>query len=122
MKPLLYKPTLDSYYKDKLKKLIPLSIINLYKNFFRTKTILYPRIKTKKNKKDIIKILKKIKSKNDLVNLKINNIWVGDLFYDNYLRSKDLITIDVTSESFKREIKKYISLYFFWENYFKIKK
>jgi hypothetical protein len=121
LKPILYKPTNDNYYKDRIKEFLPLSISNLFKVFFKCKTILYPKTE-KKNSKKINKILKKIKSKKDLINLKIDNIWVGDLFYDNFLRKNDLITIDTSTEAFKKEIKNYVQLFFYWDNYFKTNK
>ena len=122
LKPILFKPTNANIFRNRIKEFIPLSIINLYKLFFRSKKIIYPNTNNIKLDKKSVKILDSIKTKKDLINLKINNIWVGDLFYDNYLRSNNLITIDITSQIFKKEISKYIVLFLFWEKYFNLKK
>ena len=45
--------------------------------------------------------LKRIKTKRDFENLKINNIWVGDIIYDSYLKYFHRPTIDLKDMSFK---------------------
>lgn len=118
LKPILYKPTHYNYYQNKTKEFLPFSIAYLFKFFFNCKNIFYPKIEKKDDKK-VNEILKRIKSKRDLINLKIDKIWVGDLFYDNFLRRNDLITIDVSTKAFKEEIKHYIKLFFYWSDFFK---
>ena len=63
--------------------------------------------------------LKRIKTKRDFENLKINNIWVGDIIYDSYLKYFHRPTIDLKDMSFKKYLKNSIELFLFWENYFK---
>ena len=68
------------------------------------------------------KILKEFYSdKPDLKNLenyKVENIWIGDLIYDSFLKKNYLPTIDINSEKFKIFFKNSIKLYLFWKNYF----
>ena len=45
-------------------------------------------------------VFKNIKSKNDVLNIKLNSIKVGDLIYDGYLRENRLSTIDIKSIKF----------------------
>lgn len=65
------------------------------------------------------KILKKIKSKKNLENLKLSGVLIGDLIYDTYLRDNDLSTIEITSSHFKSYLSKVVHLFYFWENYLK---
>ena len=62
--------------------------------------------------------IKSIRNKRDLENLKIKNIWVGDLIYDSFIKYKKLPTIDVSSEDFKNYFKGFIEVFCFWEDYF----
>lgn len=64
----------------------------------------------------------KIKSKDDLLNFKINDILIGDLLYDTYLKSRILPTINIYSNDFKIFFLDFLKLFFFWDNYFKKKK
>lgn len=63
--------------------------------------------------------LKKLKNKRDILKIKFLNIKVGDLIYDEYLRSYDLATIELDSESFKKYLYSFTELFLFWHNYFK---
>ena len=50
-------------------------------------------------------IFNNIKSKNDVLKIKLNNILIGDLIYDDYLRSLDKVTVDFKSDEFKKIFK-----------------
>lgn len=63
--------------------------------------------------------LRKIKNKKDLENLKIKNIWVGDLIYDSFIKYKKIVTIDVFNLDFRDYFKGFIEVFCFWEDYFK---
>lgn len=54
-----------------------------------------------------------------LEELTINNIWIGDLIYDTYLKKFSKPTIDLNSDLFKIFFKKSLLFFFFWEEYFK---
>ena len=67
------------------------------------------------------KIIKKIKRKEDIENITIYDVWVGDLIYDTYLKIFNKITIDINSKEFKSFLFKAISLFLFWFSYFQSK-
>ena len=54
----------------------------------------------------------------DFENLKINNIYIGDLLYDEYLRSNNKPTIDLENPRFKEFVKKFLISFYFWEDFF----
>jgi hypothetical protein len=96
------------------------SYLKLFRSFGSEK-FLIPRdnINSKKIDKITLKILKNIKKKSDVLKIKIENIYLGDLLYDTYIRENNLITIDINSNSFKKFISKSVKLYFFWNEYFR---
>jgi len=62
-------------------------------------------------------IYKGIKNKRDLENLKVYNIWIGDLIYDSYLKYYNEETVDILSLKFKNYLKDQIGLFLFWFEY-----
>ena len=44
---------------------------------------------------------KKNLNNNDVVNFKINNIWIGDLIYDTYLKSRLIPTFNLNLKIFQ---------------------
>ena len=98
---------------------IKLKIINYKKIFelFGMTEILYYNT----SKKQILanhlqnKLMPLINSKSDLENLKVDNILVGDLIYDQYLRFH-IPTIDIHSAKFKKLMFEFCFLYLYWRN------
>ncbi len=91
-------------------------------NSFGVSKIFWPKITNEINSKAIKefnKYDKIIKSKSALENYKINNILIGDLIYDSYLKKNLIPTLDISSKNFKNFFLDSLKLYFFWENYFK---
>jgi len=72
----------------------------------------------KKNKKlaDQLKneLMKKIKSKSDLEDLIVKDIWVGDLIYDQFLRSNMLPTVNIDSKQFNKLMFEFCYLFLYW--------
>ncbi len=58
----------------------------------------------------------------DIVNFQINKIWIGDLMYDTYLKSRLVPTFDIQENDFKNFFKEFLELFFYWEKFFKINK
>lgn len=56
---------------------------------------------------------------NDVLKFKINNILVGDILYDSYLKCYNCPTINIQDLRFKFFFKNFLFLYFYWNNYFK---
>lgn len=78
------------------------------------------------NNKDIIdksnlkyqEIINLIKSKNDLLNLRIEDIPVGDLIYDTYLKRFQRPTVDINEKNFLDLLKLSVQNFYFWKNFF----
>lgn len=64
------------------------------------------------------KIYPLIHNKTDLENLHVDDVWIGDLIYDTYLRERRLPTIDIKSENFQNFLKDALAMFIFWINYF----
>ena len=70
-----------------------------------------------KNKAQII--IKKIKNKKDILNIKIDNIPIGDLIYDSFLKKEVKATIDIYSGKLFQYIFDTLKLFYYWQNYLK---
>lgn len=107
-------------YKKKfiflIKKILPFSSWNIYKSF-GVKNIFSPIIDKKKYSKISSKLISSLKSKQDLLELKIENILVGDLFYDEYLATRSKSTIEISSKNFEDFFFEAVSLFYFWREY-----
>ena len=102
-----------------LTNLLGLKFKGVYKSF-GVESFVRPNISkemSKKAQKITNKFFKTTKKKYEIINLKINKIWIGDLLYDTYLKSKVKPTIDANSNEFKIFFNEFIELFFYWENY-----
>ena len=117
----------EENFLNKLKWIIGNSL-NL-KNFsifrsFGVNEIIKPKLKKSdyQNAKSIfINIKSKVKTKNDILNIEINNIKIGDLIYDTYLKTRYKPTIEL-NEDFFIMLYDFCKLFLFWENYIKSNK
>jgi len=57
-------------------------------------------------------------NKDDILKIKINNILIGDILYDSYLKAYNQYTIEVKSTEFKKFFKNFLFLFFYWNDYF----
>tara|TARA_Y100000591_G_C21829055_1_gene698481 strand:- start:550 stop:2067 length:1518 start_codon:yes stop_codon:yes gene_type:complete len=109
--------------KKRLKSLIDRfnlsSKYHLYSSY-GLQSIIIPKTKPESIRvnKEYKNVIKKIKSKKDILKIKIKSIKVGDLIYDTYLREKRVSTIDIKSEEFLIFLKKAIELFLYWFDYF----
>lgn len=97
-----------------------LNTFKIYRSF-NTKKIFKPEI----NKEIDIKAEKlfkntwpKIKTKEDILKVRIYGIYFGDLIYDTYLKSNYIPTIDLKDPKFKEYFFDYLKLFLFWYYYF----
>jgi hypothetical protein len=99
---------------------LKVDIFSIYNYAFNVKKIVYPGIYDEHQKVNrlFINISSDLKSKNDVENIKINGIYVGDLIYDSYLRIYNQPTI-IFDKQFYRYLKSCILIFIFWENYLK---
>ena len=114
--PVLYikstKSVIRHYYSNKCY----VNPLYLYKSFgirkfYISKSSNYLK---KKSVKYYKKNLKNV-TKYDLVNLKINNIYIGDLLYDEYLRSHDKSTINTKKKEVEVFLIKFLENFFYWQ-------
>ena len=89
------------------------------KKIFKPETFL--KFDQKKLKKKTESIYKKLKYKEDVLKIKINNILIGDLIYDTYLKKFIEPTVKIQDKKFYNLLKDFISLFEFWNLYFKKK-
>lgn len=118
---LFFKKNFFENIKWFIGSLLYLKTFYIYKSFNVNKFI-YPKFDKKIKSlvdKIYLKKLKNIKNKKDLERIEINNIWIGDIFYDSFLKKFNLTTIDINSNSFKIYFKEFLYIFYFWQNYFK---
>jgi hypothetical protein len=134
-----FKARIESYPEVSFNKLVDnkISIINNFLFFignkFKLKNFgIFYSFGVKKifnittpgqHKKAAIKItiqnLKKIKTKENLQNFRLNNILFGDLIYDSYLKYYKKETVDIYDINFSYFFQKSIEYYLFWTDFFK---
>ena len=98
-----------------------LKTFKIYESFGINKYI-QPKISSKIKKissKITRKILKKIKTKQDVINLKVESIWIGDLIYDTYLKRYNAYTVNIHEQKFINFLDSFICIFYFWLFYFK---
>jgi len=109
----------------KISSLFLLGFKKIY-NSFGVENFIRPHITQKINLQAQSKANKFLKKRNldnnDVVNFKINNIWIGDLIYDTYLKSRLIPTFDVKDQDFQIFFKEFLELFFYWQDYLKINK
>jgi len=92
----------------------------LYRSF-GTKEMLVVKV-TESHKRKAAEFMKNLgpslKTKRDIEQISINGVTYGDLIYDDYLRVTFQPTIDLDALDFKKHIEGFISLVFYWEEYF----
>ena len=94
------KQTIIQKIKWEIGKLINFKNHGVYKSFGSSKVI-RPEIILQfegKTKKIARSIIRKIKSKKDILNIKVENILIGDLLYDTFLKSNQIATINYSDE------------------------
>ncbi len=113
---------LDLNFLDKLKwragSLFKINYFGIY-NSFDTKEFLIPIIDLTLEKKARViykNLKKKLLNKSDILKIKINNVHVGDLIYDTYLKRYKKKTIELNKD-FYIFFKNFIKLFCYWENY-----
>ena len=118
---LAYNPknfSMTELFFSKIRYLISLNYW-IWKSF-GIKKIIHVKLSRSQKKKAfylVNKLKNNIITKKDLEDLTIENIWIGDLIYDSYMREYHLPTIDVKSESFLNFFLSSVELFIFWKNY-----
>ena len=117
----IHKAKIISYYPSslgfinllniKLKNILLKNSIDYLYNKFGVTECVRPKLKT--NYKTNIYF----KNKNSIQNFKYKKILIGDLMYDEFLRSNNKITINLDDKNFSKHVKKTIELFEFWYDY-----
>ena len=118
--PLKY--TYINILKWKIGNYFNLKTFKIYRSF-NTTNIFYPKIDKQielEAKIIVKKFLKKIKTKDDILKLKIKKIPIGDLLYDTYIKKDFTPTINLNDKKFNIYVEDYIKLTLFWIKYFKL--
>lgn len=102
-----------------IRKLTGQNEFGAYKSFGTTTFIeIAPtRIQKEKAEKLFADIWPRLTTKHDIEKLTINEVWVGDLIYDSFLRTYNKPTIVKESLEFKRSLLESIEFFVFWEDY-----
>ena len=96
---------------------LPISFWKIFKSF-GAKNLIIPSNDKDQYSKKVLELISSIKSKQDLLNLKLENIYVGDLFYDEYLSSKSKSTLDIKDKDFEDFLLEAVSLFYYWHNFY----
>ena len=102
-----------------LANFLSLKNFKIYKSF-GTKKIFRPEINydhKKKAQKKFNEIKRNILSKNDVINIEIDNIKIGDLLYDTYLKKFMKPTLNLNDKNFELMLFDFCKLFFFWKEY-----
>jgi hypothetical protein len=105
----------------KILVLLNLGVVPIYRSFGANNFVCSDMSfqKEKIYKKLSYKILKKMKNKEDILNLKIFDIYIGDLIYDSYLMFYKKPTININDNNFITFFLYSLINFFFWYDFFK---
>lgn len=124
---LISSPLKNSFFNEikwNIGNFFSLKNFGIYRSF-DVKKIIKPRVDKylePKIEKYLNSIFDKIKTKDDILKIKFDDITVGDLIYDTYLKKFIKPTIDKDDKDFYLLLKDFLILYFFWDDYFKSNK
>ena len=90
----------------------------IYSSFGVEKNILPKNSDKKLILEKFNEVKNKLKNKSDVYDISLENINVGDLIYDGFLRKYNLPTIEINSKIFENYLKNFIDLYYFWDDFF----
>jgi hypothetical protein len=110
-----YNPNSFSWVKSIYGHLIR----SIYRSFGSKKTIY---VNLDAIEKEIVNnlmktILPRITTKQDVEDLSVDGVWIGDLLYDSYLMDHRVPTVDVTGPEFRESLQDALSHFVFWRNY-----
>ena len=118
-KIVAFSATIKSPFKSFLSSLISSKLKKIYKSFNVSKFVVI-RISNKyEQEANLIfeRVYPKLKRKKDVEDIEVEGIHIGDLIYDDYLRTERVPTIDLLDKKFILSLKKSIKVYVFWKSY-----
>jgi len=122
--PVGYQPRMKFGFFNKLKLyLLDFKVKKIYKSFGVNKTLNHSINGYRALANHLTdKLMSEINSKNDLINLTIDEISIGDLIYDQYLAVYKEPTVTIKSEKLREILFDFSILYYYWRDYFYKKK
>jgi|TARA_B110000027_G_scaffold93468_1_gene98730 hypothetical protein len=121
-KPILYSPTLPMTFFKRCIFFLK-CLINPYFHLYKSmgiKNIIISKKRKKFTKKANEFYKKKLLhvTKSDIESLKVKNIYIGDLLYDEYLKFYNKPTLDLNDPVFVNFVKEFLSAFYYWEDFF----
>jgi hypothetical protein len=106
--------------KWKLGIIFNLKTFGIYKSFGTSNflEIKYSKFIIDKSLKFLKHFYKKNITLKNLENLCVENIWIGDLIYDSYLKKFSLCTVNLNSEKFRFFFLECLNNFYYWLDYF----
>ncbi len=75
------------------------------------------RSQRERSKELFAEVYASLKNERDIENIIVDEVWIGDLIYDSYLRENSVPTIDICEDAFVRSLRKSLEIYVFWRDY-----
>jgi hypothetical protein len=102
-----------------IRKFINTYPYDIYRSFGVDMFLSYKINKYQKNRANKIfnSSVLDLKTKKDVEDFSIDNVWIGDLIYDSYLREFNKPTIDISSNEFLEHLLNSIKLYIYWSDF-----
>ena len=103
----------------KIKGMVGHREFGIYKSFGVTRffNISISSLQKKKAKKIFYEVVGGLTTKNDIENLKINGVLIGNLIYDSFLMENKKPTIDIALPEFSEFLLNSLNLFVFWEDF-----
>lgn len=119
-----YQPRIKFGLFNKLKfYLLDLKVKKIYKSFGVKKFLNHNILRYEIFANHLAnKLISEINSKSDLINLVIDDIFVGDLIYDQYLAEYQVPTVNIKSEKLRKILFDFAVLFYYWKDYFSNRK
>ncbi len=121
---VIYETFVDRSFFSKIKSFLKdyfkFGYLKIYESFGCRKKLYnkYDNQVVSEAEKKLKECLKNLKIKEDILKINIDNIYIGDLIYDTFLRTKKKPTINISDEEFKIFLFKFLKLFYFWKFYF----
>ncbi len=107
-----------SKFKFFLKKNLLISYHLIYESFGAKFHIFPNNKKLDKIRKTTQDIFNNLKCKDDIKKINYEDLYLGDLIYDGYLRKNNIPTINIKSEKFKEYLNEFLDLSHYWFDFF----
>jgi len=87
---------------------------------FGTASVLRPSLtksQKKRSKMLFLEVYSSLKTKRDVEDITLDDVWIGDLVYDSFLRENSVPSIDLNDENFARSLARSLEIYVYWRDY-----